>query len=253
MLRWVSVTQPQSWFGRVQGAAWHSSNAVGLRAASLLLFGVVAVGCGSESSDEPPWVGRTYLLDIPANNWTEPQGVGSEIGMFVPQFLIAVEGSAEGELDVVVGTAEAGEQSECNPTTNVSMATSDFPEVQVGPFEFTAVITGLEENTLAANIHDLTFTNVLPEAGDPPDEGEVLATVDSRELFPLFTLITNPTPERVCAALDSFEAMCEACPTDGEEFCLTLRAQAVGASEFATGTIERIDEVDESCLTVVAE
>src|SRR5215510_13711851 len=88
----------------------------------LLLPLILSAGCGDNQAGSSRWVGKTYLLDIPAANWTEPRGIGRDIGDFVPQFLLGVEPASPGYLAVTVGTAADGVQDPCNTTTQVMAA-----------------------------------------------------------------------------------------------------------------------------------
>ena len=52
-------------------------------------------------------------------------------------------------------------------------------------------------------IHDVTFRNVLP-GSSTNGRGTFDATVDIGEIYPLVTVIPNPTKESVCMTLSTF-------------------------------------------------
>jgi hypothetical protein len=97
-------------------------------------------------------------------------------------------------------------------------------------------------------IHDLTITDVLPDGDTLSVTGELRGTMDFRELYPLFTLLENPTPVTVCDAFEmTYLAPCVPCPNDGEPFCLSVMANTLGAVP-TDGAIEPVDAVDPSCV-----
>jgi hypothetical protein len=236
--------------------------------ALLLLF----AGCGGDDDDgdsqaeadagaedaSVPWENRTYLLEIPRQDWSEPRQIGDEIGEFVPHFLLQVGGSSEGSYELLMGTADAaGVQDMCNPTTRVETVAKPYPEIQIGPFEFVVRLVGADEvTTVYAALQELTITNILPDGDEPAEEGELQGSVDAREIYPLLHVLLEPSPEAACAAFESFEAACEPCPSDGEVFCLPGKAEFLGATELEDAVVEPIDQesLDPSCLEgVVAE
>ena len=96
-------------------------------------------------------------------------------------------------------------------------------------------------------IYDLTLTDVLPNGDTISTTGTLEGMMDFRQLYHLFTLIENPTPQTVCDVLfDTYDVACVACPTDGEPFCLTVKATRIGAVP-TDMDIEPVDTVEPSC------
>ena len=181
---------------------------------------LVAPGCGDSEST---WVGKTYLLDISPLSWSEPPNIGGDIGGFVPQFLFKVEAGTGDELSVLAATAGGGVQDPCNPTTRLTTSASAYPNSTLSVATLPARIVNPDGPiTVNATMHALQLSNVLP--GGVTDDGKVVATADIAELYPLFTLIQNPTKASVCAELDSFGAPCEACGFRNEASCVTVTA-----------------------------
>lgn len=201
------------------------------------------LACGSE--DEPAkntWENRNYLLEVPSTQWTEPPQVGNDIGEFVPHFLLHVSGSAPDRFTVTLGTADAdGQQNLCSVTSELEARAAASGGVQIGPGALAVhLVHPTQPVEVDATIRELTLSNVLPSGGKVAKEGELAAVIDARELYPLFTLLPEPSPETVCAALDSYNAACVPCPTDGESFCLSLKAERLGASE-TEGSVVVVD------------
>jgi hypothetical protein len=206
-----------------------------------------SVGCTAE--EENPWNGTTYLLDIESEDWSEPRGIGSEIDEFVPSFLLRVDGDAPDKFDVTVATADLeGEQDPCNPTS-VFGATASPPAMTLGPTRYSLFIKHtVEPVAVEGTIYDLTIKDVLPDGNTASSVGEFSATMDFRELYPLFRLIIDPTADKVCTLLtDSYDSACAPCPNDGEPYCLTVKAIGLGATPW-NGAIEPVDAVDPSCI-----
>jgi hypothetical protein len=209
------------------------------------------VACGGDD-DEPPaesneWAGHTYALNIGERSWREPRGAINDIKDYVPQFLLEVQGESPDEFEVLMASGKDDQQDPCNPTASLSGSGN-----AVGPGEFLLRIEHLREDIVVqATLHDWTLTEALPVGGTVSETGLFSATLDGRDVAPLFTQIdSDPTPDELCAALEQLSppAPCEACPHDGEVYCLTLTAENVGLTEVTGTTITEIDEAtDPSC------
>ena len=191
-----------------------------------LSLALVFAACGGgEPSDSSRWVGHTFMLEVPATNWSEPRGIGGDIGGFVPQFLFGVARGSGQDLDVTIGTAIAGTQDPCNPTTRVTASGAAYPgSMIVAPTFALHIVDKNQTPTVVVDttIHDFSFTNTLP--GGTGKDGEMTATLDAAEVYPLFRLVPNPNKDSVCKALGSAGATCMACAHNGEPYCLTIKA-----------------------------
>jgi hypothetical protein len=198
-----------------------------------LLAVVGALGACGGSDDAGRWVGKTYQLTIPASNWSEPPGIGRDIGDFVPSFLISVARGTGDDLAITLGTVAAGAQDPCNPTTAITASGAAYPGVRIAaPSVPLHIVHPFEDITVNTTIHDLAFENVLP-TGAPARDGTVTATIDAAEVYPLFTQVPNRDKDNVCAALASFGAPCAACAHNAQPYCLTIGAVELGATETA--------------------
>ena len=207
---------------------------------------VLAQAC-SAAEETNPWSDESYMLDIDAADWAEPRGIGKGIDDFVPTFLLHVNGDDPNDFDVTLGTARGGTQDACN-TTSVVGATANPPRSTIGPSQVSLFIQYASDSVaVRSTIYDLTIKNVLPTGDEPTDSGELTATLDFRELYPLVTTLIMPTPASVCASFeDTYSAPCVPCPNDGDPFCLTVKATDLAAVRTDT-PIEPIDSVDPSC------
>jgi hypothetical protein len=216
------------------------------------VIGAIA-SCGNGDSG-PHWAGKTYLLDTPAvspANWTKPKNVGGDIGGYVPQFLMGVEAGAGSALTITLTTAFDGKQDMCNPTTQVTASAANYPSSQILVPSFPIHIIDPSVDHPAnvhSTAHDVLFKDVLP--GDSAAKvGELDATVDLAELYKLFYLVPNATPDIVCSTLSAQGGVpCEVCAFNQLQYCLTLQAsQIVATQTTATITPLALSALDPSC------
>jgi hypothetical protein len=207
------------------------------------LLAPLAVGCGSDDDgDDGNTSSTVYLLDVPANRWTEPRGFASDVGAFVQQFVIRDDGSS-----ATVGLAHEGAQDTCSKTVTLPKNGDT-----IGPANYEIYLPASEAATgsyagvaVVAAIENFTLTNVLPSGGTTSEVGSLSADADARDLWPLFYQIFATSGESVCNTIDtnsSGEVTCRACG-DGEPMCLTMEAEGLGATAFSG----EFQEVAESC------
>lgn len=186
--------------------------------------------------DPSAWIGRTFLLTVPEDNWVSPRGVGAEIGPYVPTFMMTVSGAAEA-MTLTMGTANAaGAQDLCVPTTTATAAATAAPVQIVFP-KFPLYIQIPDENLAKhTTIQNLTLTDVLPQAGSGM-AGSMLATMDLAEMYPLFHQVDPESGEDLCGKLPQLasDVECTACPDDGAMVCLPLEAIYITATEAPAG------------------
>lgn len=190
-----------------------------------------AAACGSDMPGSERWMGKTFLLDVPAANWVQPSMAGRDIGDFVPQFLIGIQAGTAGNMAITIAPANDGAQDHCSPTTQVTSSGARYPGVEILAPQFPLrIVHPTQPITVNTTIHDFSIVDVLP--GDAPaEEGTMTAIVDIAEIYPLFTLIPNVTKEAVCMQLQTFGSPCEVCSFNGQAFCLTIRAVQLGATQ----------------------
>jgi hypothetical protein len=203
--------------------------------------------CGSSASDAT-WEGKTFLLDstkIPKGAWSKPRGVGSELGGFVPQFLIGIDAAGA---NATITTAQNGVQDPCTVTATVALSGA-YPDSSLVVPTFKAHITGVDNQqkprSTIATIRDLKLTDILPGSAN---DGKLDATLDMSDLVPLFYLIENPDRDTVCASLKDFGAPCVTCAASGEPYCEQLQAVQISATATSTSIVPVSDnDIPASC------
>jgi len=221
-----------------------------------IILAILLGGCGQEKLDigndvlaargtvDTPWAGHKYLLSVGKSNWTSPRGIGADLDGFVPAFTLDAVGPS-----VTIGAAqfdatpETAEQDVCGPTEQVAL-TADG---QIGPTALRVHVRNDSDPVMpvqvTAAIYELKLNDVLPVGSTVSTAGTLEATLDLRGLYPLFTALgPSRTPASICESLrvqytsvscleDSCAVKCGPCPTDAEPYCLTVRAEGLGAVE----------------------
>jgi hypothetical protein len=224
-------------------------------------------GGGGTPSKDAPWIGNTYVLAIPDGNWSKPPNIGSDVGAFVPQFLIGVSQGSGNTITVTLGTAASGvqdaaanaPQDTCNVTTVIpgvdgsgypnATITADALPLRIVNTAFTPPVV------VDTTVRNFTLTNVLPNGSTTMKMGSLSAVLDISELYPLFNQIpaSSRTPDGVCGVLQTeANTSCAACPTTGQPYCLTLEAVQLGAVESTTALMPiASNQVPASCAPTV--
>jgi hypothetical protein len=240
--------------------------------AALVLASLPLAGCSGDDDDgkpndtpaASPWAGHTYALTTEKRDWSEPRGLGNDIENVMPVFLFQVTQSGAAvtaKMGVAPKALDAsgmptGEivQDLCSPTYDLPL-TGTSPNSQIGPTEVQLHLINRvdvdvpdDDVQVTAKVAGLKFTNIFPPSGttwaDPDDKpGELSATMDFRELAPLFTQLGTPdkppTDEIVCMQLGT-ENACEPC-ADGHVSCLSALATFIGAENQAGLTVQPVE------------
>jgi hypothetical protein len=216
----------------------------------LVLVVPCLVACGGGGDPATPtaseWSGHTYALNIGERSWTDPRGVINDVKDYVPEFVFEVQGDSTTSFKALTATADMDVQRPCNATKLLPGAGN-----AIGPADYPLRIKHLREDIVVnAVLHDVSFVDALPTGGVVSTTGKFSATLDGRDVAPLFTQIdANPTPDELCSTLAQLSPPvdCQACPHDGAKYCLTLKAEKIGFTE-STVALKTIDTpTDSSC------
>ena len=159
------------------------------------------------------------------------------MGDYVPQFFIGVAAGAGDSLSITLTTGLGGVQDACSPTTEVTVSGADYPDVEISVHELPMHLTETDPDyakVVSTTVHDVTLKNVLPGRNETAATGELIATLDFAEAYPLFHLYDNPTKDLVCKAFEDAGFPCQTCAFNGEPYCMTFRAVQLVASESPT-------------------
>ncbi len=237
-------------------------------------MGILLGGCSEEPDNASPWAGRSYLLSIGEGDWTEPRGIGKEIGANVPSFLFQIAGETEKDLILTIGagqplaTPETFQQNVCSPTQRVPFSGESYPKVRIDNPDPIRIHVRREPANhepvqVTGSVHHLEMVDVFPSAGAAASVGTFTGMMDFREIYRLVTgLGDNVTPDGACDALSaqltpigceedpSCWERCEPCPADEAPYCLTVKAEELTAIEMPGLAVVPVSETtrDPACI-----
>ena len=220
-----------------------------------LLIGLIplSIGCSSDKKTVNRWAGKTYMVNIPVDNWKRPRGsVGTEVGAYVPKFLLSVQDASNG-VNVLVGASDAdGKQDMCSPTIEIP---ASAPEIQIGPVDTKLHVANSVGGAAVPPLYGLTFTNILTDTPDAATiAGQFDAVLDTRDVYTLFNQLNEPSAEALCTFLnDSFSNPCIVCPKDSASTtCLELKAVQLAAVPLTGIAVQAVSDTNLSANCVSA-
>ena len=167
-------------------------------------------------------VGLTYELDLASGKFVEPAGIESLISEFIGGVTVLVSPSKL-DGDSLTITGALGDEDSATPaqagcTSTIPFPTADFgenPFFKVGPGPAVISVEGIE-----VSIDDLEVTGAFAADASLIAGATLKGLIDTRPLAAEF--IEGGEEGEVCELAGSIGVSCEACPADGEEFCLSI-------------------------------
>jgi len=196
---------------------------------------------GTAIPDTSSLVGATYTIDLATARIVEPAGIGSVLTSQLQQsILVGVESVDASNIQMIGAIAAAGTttQDYCTPT--IPFPSADFttaPFFTIGPRTTSLSVAGYN-----VEIQDLEITGTFAADGSYFGGGTLSGTIDTRPLAPL--LDDSGNEGAICDLAVNFGAACEACPSDGGMFCLTLVADQITADAVSGGPLVEVDGSD---------
>lgn len=195
---------------------------------------------GTSLSDENILVGKTYELALDEARFVEPENVGQILQQYIGEvtIYIGVASVGGGKVQMVgaLGNEDVpGTQAFCDPSI-------DFPEADFAESPH-FVIGGTGKTTLAVagfsiDIENLNIGGDFASDGSYFGGGTLSGTIDTR---PLDTLVDEEAEEGyICDLAAGLGITCETCPSGGD-FCLSLYADSILATEVSGLTLVEID------------
>lgn len=198
---------------------------------------------GGDIADTDSLVGKAFALDLLQARIVEPAGIGAVLSQFLTQDILVGVESVDGDSIQMIGAI--GADGAATPTQNFCDPTIPFPEANfaeapffsIGPADTTLNVAGF-----AITIGQLNITGTLAPDGSYFGGGTLSGTIDTRPLAPL--LDDSGDPGAICNLAVSFGVTCEACPADGEPYCLNLVADQIVATGITTGPVVEVAGAD---------
>lgn len=172
-------------------------------------------------------VGNTYAIDLTLANIVEPPGIGSVLGAYLTtDILLGVMSESGTDMQMLGALAVEGAttQDYCSPSIDFPPADWQNPYFQIGPQDTNFSVAGYD-----IAVQGLNITGSFAPDGSYVDGATLSGTIDTR---PLAGLVDDSGNEgAICELAVNFGATCEACPSDGGMFCLTLVANQISADK----------------------
>jgi len=218
-------------------------------------------GCLEEeepSSDESPPVEdisvpvTMYEVVFEDRDWVEPtSSVGQEIGHFIPRFALQVvdEEIVDGKLvlEVFLGTVRGDGPDPCNEVTTTFIEMDADHRFVMTPVDLDIVVEGSDDIAMTT-VRGFSLEGTFDEE-DAWFLANVEATMDLRETAKLVVEFEPRTPEVYCetVSLVAGTQKCFPCDSDGEPFCVEMKALNVEGVELE-GVEFELQSRDEGCL-----
>jgi hypothetical protein len=160
--------------------------------------------------------------------------------------MFRIQTVADDAMTLLTGTAtDTGEQDGCTATATLEASITDNPYFETTPVDFTSYAYNKNNDvTRVATLYDMSVSGRFTDGGTKIDNGTLVATLDFQEIYELFHLLKDPTPEMVCEQTSDYDAECGPCPSNGQPYCLQMKAELIKAEE-AVGAA--FDEVPTPC------
>lgn len=182
---------------------------------------------GTPLADPGAILGNVYELDLPNANIVQPAGIGGVLSTLLEVVLTEVVVVTADEVDVLgavaVPNSDPATEDYCIPTIDFPAADfSEQPFLHLGPADVDLVVSGA-----IVTVGDLELTGAFAADGSHLGNGVLTGLVDTRPL----SLAQNPEGDGsdICELVGSFNVECEPCVSDGQAFCLDLRAEDIVA------------------------
>lgn len=170
--------------------------------------------------------GRTWIADLAAATFTEPEGLGAFLALMdSTAVLFHVEAEYDQRLDLIFAlTGADGHQDVCQPVLDFSGA--DFGG---NPWVFVdRTDVDLRINGETVELMDAQLELRIQTYGQGFQQGWMVSEVDGRQLD---TALGDRIDSTVCDILDALGTECHAC-SDGDPSCFYIRIEDIEGSDY---------------------
>ncbi|MBK7759445.1 MAG: hypothetical protein IPI35_24230 [Deltaproteobacteria bacterium] len=209
--------------------------------------GFTTSALGTSIADTSSLIGKVYSLDLQAGRVVIPEGVGSVLEQYLDIVIFMEVASADASAIRLFGAladeANPSQQDYCSQT--LAFPEADFsgaPFFEIGPESTNIAVAGFE-----VTIDDLLISGTFAGDGSYWGGGVLQGSVDTRALVPLIE--EGGEDSAVCDIVAGFGVACEVCSSDGQPFCLSIKAVDLGGEEITSTDLEEIAMSDchENC------
>ena len=202
--------------------------------------------------------GWTYALDLGSAEWVQPDSsifeglIGDSLDI---QILVGVKDVTNTTLDLVGALPDTDSdslvQDTCLPTLDFeSIDFSDSPAFRAGPTDFPVEFSGINLNIISMEI-----SGIFEPDGESMYDVGVSGALDLRDILPALGESDFELPidlsdvDQICEYAMFLSIACQACPTDGEEYCVEVALEEIEAEKVSADiVIISEDDIDsEEC------
>ena len=204
-----------------------------------LTFTTSALGSGI--SDPSSLNNTAFALDLKAGRIVIPEGVGSVLESYLDVVIYMEVAEATSSnirmFGALADEADPTHQDYCSPTIDFPEADfSNAPFFSIGPESTTIAVAGYE-----VTIDDLAISGTFAADGSYWGGGTLSGSVDTRALVDLIE--EGGEDNAVCEIVAGFGVACETCSSDGQPYCLSIKAIELGGEQ-VSADLEVIAESD---------
>ncbi len=186
--------------------------------------------------------GQTFIVDLQGARFVEPAGVAELLlGQLEDSILLSPTEVSDSSVSMIGALGSAtGAQDECTASLNDFPAASyDDPYFALAADNLTLAVSGLE-----ITIDSFAISGDFKSDCSGFGGGTLAGELDARTLAPLLgDLLGITDPDEVCATLTGFGVTCEACASDGAEYCVEVYVDQLNASA-TDGALQVITQED---------
>lgn len=203
-------------------------------------------GLGATIGDPSSLNDKVYSLDLKAGRIVIPEGVGSVLESYLDVVIYMEVAEATGSdirmFGALADEADPTHQDYCSQTIEFPVADfSEAPFFSIGPDDTTISVAGY-----SVTIDDLVISGTFAADGSYWGGGTLSGSVDTRALVDLIE--EGGEDGAVCDIVAGFGVACETCSSDGQPYCLSIKAIELGGEQ-VSADLESIAQSDchENC------
>jgi len=175
--------------------------------------------------------GKAYRVDLASARFVKPDPAVASLlfDALEDDILIGVSEQGDAELQMLGALSDGigGQQNYCYPSIEFPTAAAfEDPFFSVGPAD-----TTLNVADVSVTISQLGISGAFAPDCTYFGGGRLTGELDARVLGPLVgELLGEEDPDAICQLLTTFGVVCEACSSDGAEYCAAIEVVDIAAA-----------------------
>jgi len=216
--------------------------------------------CKSHADDIAGSIGKSYVIHIGTEQWTEPPGFAESVEEngedgVAPVFAFTIQAAdlSSKTFSVLLGTWRDGVQDPCNRTYLMSGTFDprgdDGIAFQLGPKDIQSIIFGPTINTLAT-FYGFTLSGRFVDRAQGVDGGALQFVGKASEIYNLFYLAPSTSGQELCDLFAAYaQYPCQACPSEQDApLCLPFEAVNFSFSVVPGLALRGVGDFNAECI-----